>query len=148
MTVELSTSAMETETGLRVLLRMPLPGDIQFVRHATLREARRELPGLSAAVLEMTIVPEIERLWETSALAAVAASPDDPEFIMGFVCGDPAVPLLHMCHVKGGFRGQRLATLLLSLLGIDRSTPAAVTFATRDMRRAVRKGSWPNLRVA
>jgi hypothetical protein len=72
----------------------------------------------------------------------IAADPDDPETILGFIVYEKrAVPVVHFLKVKGELEGKGIAKALLGAAGITLDAPAVYTFASPETR-AARLPAW------
>jgi len=90
--------------------------------------------------------PVVGSLLEDSSLMRVVATPvEDSEMIAGFMIANPDGPILYYLHVRGPFRGLGVARLLLSMAGIEKGTPFAMVYDTRDFRRARAEKGWDGI---
>jgi hypothetical protein len=136
---------LETRTGLEVAIRSPRTTDDGYVFRSALKTIRdgRQYRAMPSTMFYDTVGERFRGLWrDRTRIRIVACLPTDEDFIVGFCVGDPSVPLVDYLHVRGGFTGQGVATLLLNVIGIDQESPAFITFETHDYET---RRSWPLL---
>lgn len=132
---------MRTHTGLETEVVAPRSEHRPFALASIVRQLRT-VPGprdLGRRDFD-SLVRFVEDRWDDPAVEAlVAVDPTDPWLVMGFVLGMPGdagrPPVLTWLHVRGGFRGLGLGTLLASLLGIGPGVPTLVELPTWDLVR-------------
>jgi len=125
-----------THAGLEADVVVPRDEHRAYAMSSVVRQVRT-VPGVrSLPRRELDrLVRLVEDRWD-SADALVALDPTDPWLVLGFAvgaAGDP--PVLTYLHVRGGFRGLGLGTLLASLLGVTPGRPALVEVPTWDLVR-------------
>lgn len=139
---------MRTRTGLDIAVRPPVQSDEHYVIKSAVKTIRwgpayRRMPPEQ---FFDTLGEQFRDLWlADSPVRLIACLPDDEDFIVGFICGDPGIPRLDYVHVRSAFAAQGIATALLGLLGFRQDSPSLITFETRDF---VSRRSWPLMRVA
>lgn len=67
--------------------------------------------------------------------ALVACSPEDPDYVIGWICADRSRNLVHYVYVRSQFRGFGIARLLAGASGIDPEKPIEATHWTPAAER-------------
>jgi hypothetical protein len=130
-----------TRSGLEVDVDVPSAAHRSFALSSMVRQLHTVPGPRDLGHREFRdLVAVLESRWDDPSVdALVALDPSDPWLIMGLVLGMPSAgdspPVLTYLHVRGGFRGLGLGTLLASLLGITHGVPTLVEFPTWDLIR-------------
>ena len=117
-------------------LRPMAPSDEGFVVVSWCAELARgtKIEGMERDDVFNLYRPHVLRHFSDGRLVrVVACDVRRPEQIVGFLVARPSADILFNLHVKGDFRGQRVATWMLESAGMSRRLTVASD--TRDARR-------------
>jgi ribosomal protein S18 acetylase RimI-like enzyme len=136
---------LTTASGLVLSVREPTPADSIYAVGAMLKTVRSAPSHRDMPARRWAAMADLARsLWEHIApVRLVATLPDDEFLIVGFAMGDPSAPRIDYLHVRGGFRGQGVASALAAELGVRPGVPAAITLDTWDLSRPEPGTSFP-----